>query len=554
MSNYSVQKSVLKIGSSIPNNFVSLNKVLGDSFLTLHVPYADDCCDNEGGRPVRTNSDGDLETYVDGAWIPVASYSGIISLTYNQIVAAAAADSLIPSALYQISDRGDLGLFFQAISVNQLAKEGQRMMLCPSVYTISTTDAYGNVWKGVWYSSATPAVGNLMIWGGLVWRNRTGSIGTAPTNLALDTTNWEVVAKASYTNNEYTVKVFDVTYDLITDWISEQKDTLGNVIGCSKTYWTASALGGNPCDLTDWNSGRMWDNKVWAVFNNAVVSTGTSFGKIYNNRNIGAIYKNIAQNAFGGAPIFNNTNQGHIYSNTNQGSVRYNSNLGSIYSNSNNGDIGWNFTTGNIFSNSNSGAILNNKLNNNGPSNYELSGNSNGGDISYNTCTTVYGNSNSGAIKFNVCGAIYLNANSGEITYNNNTGDIRSFVNTGSSYKITRNNFNGDMNGTGFTGITQNVDGGTAKTVTTTTYSLLPWDWNNIYTNVAGCTVTVPSGLGIPHSSIHTSTVAAQVTFTASGTTVSNTLGNTKSNGQYAPASLFALASNIFILGGDTAP
>ncbi len=92
---------------------------------------------------------------------------------------------------------------------------------------------------------------------------------------------------------------------------------------------------------------------------------------------------------------------------------------------------------------------------------------------------------------------------------------------------------------------------GTIKTVTGMTYNLLSSDYNNIYTNVSGCTVLVPA-LPVPHSSIHTSLVNADITFSGNGVTINSYAGHTKSNGQYAPASIFNLTTTTYILGGNT--
>ncbi len=90
------------------------------------------------------------------------------------------------------------------------------------------------------------------------------------------------------------------------------------------------------------------------------------------------------------------------------------------------------------------------------------------------------------------------------------------------------------------------------KVVSTATYTLLETDVNNIYTNVAGCTITVPAGISLSHSSHHTCTANADLTFDADGTTINNWAGDNSSNGQYAVATLFQSSQDVFILGGNT--
>lgn len=90
------------------------------------------------------------------------------------------------------------------------------------------------------------------------------------------------------------------------------------------------------------------------------------------------------------------------------------------------------------------------------------------------------------------------------------------------------------------------------KTISGATYTLQSADVNNIYTNVAGCEVTVPAGISLYHSSYHTCIENADVTFVEDGTTINNFNGNNASNGQFAVAALFQSSQDVFILGGNT--
>ncbi len=203
----------------------------------------------------------------------------IIDITYNNLVVAIDDATLTPGAIYKITDRGDRGLFFTAVSVNELAKNGTRLMLCPSDYAIET-DAHGNVWKGIWASYKTASVNNLMIWGGKVYKNLTGSIGTATNDTLLDVTNWVAISKSGFTNYEYTEMSFGVNFDIANDWIEKQWDGKGNVI-TEPYHWSQNYYGrfvGNGCSITDWNLGsEFYNNTAMAVFNNADIYA------IYNN-------------------------------------------------------------------------------------------------------------------------------------------------------------------------------------------------------------------------------------------------------------------------------
>lgn len=89
---------------------------------------------------------------------------------------------------------------------------------------------------------------------------------------------------------------------------------------------------------------------------------------------------------------------------------------------------------------------------------------------------------------------------------------------------------------------------------TGTTYTLQASDNGKIVTcdNAAGCTVTVPSGLG---AGFHCQVIQLdeEVDFDTSGATLNNRQGHTKIAGQFGVATIEAYASNVFVLAGDTA-
>ena len=76
--------------------------------------------------------------------------------------------------------------------------------------------------------------------------------------------------------------------------------------------------------------------------------------------------------------------------------------------------------------------------------------------------------------------------------------------------------------------------------------------------HASGCTVTIPSGLlstdstGFNCSFIQVG--AGQITFANDGTSViNNRQSHTKTNAQWAAASVVSTANNVFVLAGDTA-
>lgn len=486
----------------------------------LNVSYTDICCDE--------------------SFSPLPAGYNVVGATYSEVVTAVSTNSLVVGDIYHLTDKN---LFLIATTSGLFNPIGAKVMYCPADYALHT-DAYGNVWKGVWRSTGTYAINDLVIWGNQVWKNTTGAAGTSTNITTLNGANWVLIPSASFTNHEYVLLSFGVYYDVATDWISRQWDSKGNELGCSKTQWAVISALSNPSDISDWNNPLIRDNKVWAIFNNSYISA--TYQEIKYNSNVGAIYNNqVLAGGFGIAGIFENTNTGSIYDNT-KPSIRGNSNKNQIQANSGNEYIVNNSCAKAITSNSSSRIEYNS---NNGEIRSNSSGNislnSNNGGISQNSCSGVISaNNNNGNINYN--------ANLGSISFNSNGGNISNFSNSASSYAILNNNYTSNMLGTGFT-LTANVDGKTPKVISTATYTLLPWDWNNVYTYVGDVTLTVASAIPIPHSSSHVKLGTGDIIVSpAGGVTVSNYSAHTKSNGQYSPIALYNTTLNNFILGGNT--
>jgi hypothetical protein len=416
------------------------------------------------------------------------SGSTVHTLTYAAAAALVATNGLIAGDTYNITDRGDLGLWLTAITTNEFALNGSRLMLCPATYL--TTAFGGNIWNGVWHISKSVNVDDLMIWGGLVWKSKTGTIGTAISDVELDNVNWELIPKSSFTNAEYISLPFDIDFDFANDWIEQQRDGRGNFIGTSIGNWQTNYGGAyNPCDITDWNTAtnggagndNFFDNRAIGIFNNDAnyyIQSNNVLSFINNNKS--NIVRNIccrisnnscdinANNLGFSYNILNNSCSNYIQENRNAGDINYNSNQGVIFQNSNTGEISYNSNTDEINFNSNKGAIVYNsnqgvisKNSNLGSIDY----NTNNGEISGNTAPcfeitnnncdgNIYGNSNAGNIDGNnTNGHITLNSNKGEILSNNctniqgntNGGTIQNnergdIVNNSNSYDIYNNN------------------------------------------------------------------------------------------------------------------
>lgn len=357
---------------------------------------------------------------------------------------------LIKGALYKITDRGDLGLWFEAISTTELNPEGVRKMLVPAGANelgynsfSDIADTFGNIWFGVWnldrftYENIVISEGDLVIWGGLVWKNLDGNIGTKVDDITLNPESWEIIPKASFTNHEYVPKLFGVYYDFENDWISSQWDEKNNKFGVE--FNNDRAFTFNPVDISDWNWAYIGgphyfsDNFCIGIWNNP--SNGGLFDHAsitWNHLISGAIYQNYINGV-----IEYNTCEGDIGINTIYSSINNNSCIGGIINNLvDENDIGVN----NISFNNNSGAIT---------------GNSNNGPIEYNSCNgSISDNSNGngvgqdGKITNNINnGDIEGNSHLGYITMNSNNGDIYLCTSTPNTCDIFNNVNNGYITG-----------------------------------------------------------------------------------------------------------
>lgn len=386
-------------------------------------------------------------------------------VTYSEITSLISSSSLVPGTLYKITDRGDRGLFFRALSNNILDKKGTRLMLCPTNYLPGIYSGIYN--KGVWYPGMTASANQLAIWGGKVWKNNAGISGTASTILALDS-NWTLVDKTTYSNGEYEQKQFSIIYDVDNDWIQKQWDGYGNEVGKDYTFMgqqigTSSWISYNPCDITDWNLTKIIlnDNKSYGIGTYSYMNSNICPEGIFNNSTKGNYIKTFRISDNNCSSIYNNRVCIIIYNNTNGGSINDNN----LYTIDNNITTNINLFKQSIFGNvspitftgpaSPLGEITGNNcisiennissgdleigfnrciyIRNNTGTLITINTNNNNGNIQYNTTNGgISGNSNNGDISGNSnTGNIFANKNNGQIGGNSNTGSIIRNVNNG---------------------------------------------------------------------------------------------------------------------------
>lgn len=414
----------------------------------------------KGSKLTWTEMDDNL-TYLESL-----NGAGVVSTTYLSLKTLYDAGNLVPGAIYKITDytsayRSGEPIWIEAVTNKNFSNEGLRQMriVKNTYYTVSGAN------KGVWKNTLSVAVNNIVVWGGRVFKNLTGSVGSSTNDWTLDATNWLPIALND--NTYYEDKIFDIKFtfydfDFGGFYITEQSDNMGNVI-CNDN----GAVWGDDAGLsmTDWGNINIINNKVKVgIYNNSnngiisgnkiygFISKNSNSGQISNNSNGGGIHSNsnggVIQNNSNNGDIFNNSNGGQISNNSNKDGISSNTNTGGIYANSNVGFISSNSNIGDITLNSNLGSIDGNsnggQINNNSNADF-IQNNSNGGQISLNSNTGgIYDNSNGTNIYANSnLGSISANSNTNIINYNSNAGNIQS--NTNKISQISKNSNNGDI-------------------------------------------------------------------------------------------------------------
>lgn len=354
-----------------------------------------------------------------------SSGAGIVELTYAEAAALKVAETIVPGATYKITDRGDRGIFLTGLTTTEYSIEGERIMLCPKTYATDVVD--GNNWLGVWHSGLAPSAGDLVIWGGHVWSNDAGNVGASVDIYTLDT-EWTLIAKTSFTNNEYIEMPFGVYFDFDNDWIEKQFDTHDNVLGLEYVDHQNTYTGlPNFVDVSDWNystqnvSSRFFGNKAVGILNNRG-------GHIHQNvctDNLGVISGNmsaISANYIQGGIFDNDTDDiwgNYIFEGDISGNIGAISIYHNVCTNITDNIIGEGYEIKQNFCEDISGNEFNGDIKNNHVAN-AITGNLLIGDnthIEYNYCKAISGNTNEGPItKNHVSDVIYNNSHSGSIT------------------------------------------------------------------------------------------------------------------------------------------
>ena len=124
-----------------------------------------------------------------------------VELTYTQALALLASEGVVDGKRYVITEfdvelYGGTDILVTGLPNNQFSTSGYGKFYNPN---------YGSM--SVWDPSETYSIDDLVIYGGKVWKNLTGSVGSPDSILILNDTNW--LLQEVYTNTDHYVAVWD---------------------------------------------------------------------------------------------------------------------------------------------------------------------------------------------------------------------------------------------------------------------------------------------------------------------------------------------------------
>jgi len=219
--------------------------------------------------------------------IDLESAGSATEVTKTQLDTLVTNSTLVPGTLYKIGVHPELyndgvtnltTILIRAATTNKLELQGHGLFYTPKY---SQPDANMGIWTatGVVY-----ATGNKTAWGGYMWNNLTGAVGSATNRKTLDATNW---AKLPFTTTDYNLAVDTIHYEYSSDNIVMREDAIGNVVFASSIHNTAMQGGYGLTAI----SAFQWGNKPTGLY-----TSGTFNNKIYDSFFEGINLKGVINN------------------------------------------------------------------------------------------------------------------------------------------------------------------------------------------------------------------------------------------------------------------
>ena len=219
---------------------------------------------------------------------------------------------------------GGTDIIVSAVTNNRISINGSGLFYNPNypVYAFYDTD-----------SIYTP--GDTATWGGYVWVNTSGSLGTSSDAFTLSSTDW---TKLTYDTIRYVRAWDDIKYNYSKDYIFYRRDNLNNEVSCDSTSqelkWYYPFYAAHPIKAFKWGSPKIYNNTIkesYAEFinidtasrvNGNAITTRSYFrnNKLINCYLAGNIferYVKVENNMFKNADIsYNSLNEGSMSGNT----------------------------------------------------------------------------------------------------------------------------------------------------------------------------------------------------------------------------------------------
>jgi hypothetical protein len=159
----------------------------------------------------------------------VLTEGNFLTKTKAEIDTLILADELIPLMTYEITGvdvalYGGNTIYIQAINGNTLEFDGVGKFFNPKY------DKAINGF-GIWKDYNSYAINGKAIWGGKLWNNLTGVVGSSLDIFNLDATNWAAIA---FNAIDYNVAYDKIKYDYANDLIVYRNEQNSNIVSTSK--------------------------------------------------------------------------------------------------------------------------------------------------------------------------------------------------------------------------------------------------------------------------------------------------------------------------------
>jgi cytoskeletal protein CcmA (bactofilin family) len=207
-----------------------------------------------------------------------ATPTNFISVTYAQLSALITANTLIPSANYNVTD-AEFGstpiiptsIYIQALTTNTVSLSGQGYFLNADYQGVG--DYSGVVGftaqLGVWTLALVTPIGSVVIWNNFQYVNTTGVNGVI--NPQTDTVNWTVLSRV--VTNGYVVEISFISYSPTNNRIVSRRDRFNNFV--ERTVRTFR----NSLNFFKWGSVDVRQNNVSkdsVLYNCNVITAGAN--------------------------------------------------------------------------------------------------------------------------------------------------------------------------------------------------------------------------------------------------------------------------------------